>query len=73
MLKADAIAHFGSQAKIARALNITEAAVSLWGDVVPEGSAYKLESVTRRVLRVNPALYAKSHVHPKGAGQALSR
>lgn len=32
----------GSQARIAKALGISRAAVSKWGDTVPPGSAYAL-------------------------------
>lgn len=52
-----AIKHFKTRAAIARALGISRAAVSKWGPVVPEGSAYKLESLTGAELKVDPALY----------------
>jgi transcriptional repressor of cell division inhibition gene dicB len=58
MLKVDVLTHFGSQRAAAKALGISIAAVSGWGDVVPEGSAYKLQVITGGVLRVDPALYA---------------
>jgi transcriptional repressor of cell division inhibition gene dicB len=58
MLTKDAIDHYGSRAAIAAALNISRAAVGKWAEVVPEGSAYKIESLTDRKLRVDPALYA---------------
>jgi len=70
MLKSAVIAHFKTQAAVARALEISEAAVSLWDEVIPEGSAYKLESITRRVLRVDPALYSKASAHARRADQA---
>lgn len=57
MRKADAVEHFGSQRALAAALGITEQAVSLWDDLVPEGRAYQLESITGRKLRVDPASY----------------
>jgi hypothetical protein len=72
MLKSAVIAHFKTQAAVARALEITEAAVSLWDEVIPEGSAYKLESLTKRVLKVNPALYSKSAVHSRRDQAAVS-
>jgi hypothetical protein len=59
MLKETAVRHFGSKIKLARALGVTKGAISNWGDVVPEGSAYKLEVLTKRVLRVDPQLYRK--------------
>lgn len=35
MYKTDVVAFFGNQKKTAVALNITEAAVCMWGEVVP--------------------------------------
>lgn len=63
MLKSDAKAHFQTYKAIAQVLGLTKSAVSMWGEIVPEGPAYKLESITRRKLRVNPALYAHKHAH----------
>lgn len=57
MLKSDVIAHFKSPSAVAEALGVTIAAVSGWGDVVPEGSAYKLQVLTEGHLKVDPALY----------------
>lgn len=57
------LAHFGTRAQVATALGISRAAVSKWADVVPEGSAYKLESITGRKLRVDPSCYEKSANH----------
>jgi transcriptional regulator with XRE-family HTH domain len=54
-----AIKHYKTRAAIARALGISPAAVSKWEAVVPEGSAYKLESITGGVLRVDPKLYER--------------
>lgn len=38
----DALRHFGNKAEIARALNITPAAVYQWGDKLPELRAFQL-------------------------------
>lgn len=57
MLKSDALAYFGTPSAVAEALGITVAAVSMWGDVIPEGSAYKLQVVTDGALVVRPKLY----------------
>ena len=65
MLKTVAIAHFGSQIALAKALGVTKGAVSLWGEVIPEGSAYKLESLTKGALRVDPQLYTKPTAHSR--------
>jgi hypothetical protein len=59
MLKSAVIAHFGSQAEVARFLHISRPSVSEWGEVIPEGAAYKLQVLTAGALRVDPSLYAK--------------
>jgi DNA-binding transcriptional regulator YdaS (Cro superfamily) len=61
MLTSDVVTHFGNQAAIANALEISRAAVSKWGEVVPEGSAYKLQAITNGKLKVRPDLYRKHH------------
>lgn len=60
MLKKDVLAYYGSQSAVARALGISHVAVSKWPQVVPEGSAYKLESLTERKLVVDRSLYEKN-------------
>lgn len=57
MLTSKAIDHFKSKRAIARALNISAAAVSKWGDVVPVESAKALEIRTNGALRVDWAMY----------------
>ena len=60
MYKSDVLSHYGNkQSAVAAALNISRAAVNKWPEVVPEGSAYKLQAVTGGALQVNPALYLK--------------
>lgn len=46
MLTKDAIAFFGTQAKLARALGITRQSLKSWGDVVPLARQYQLERLT---------------------------
>ncbi len=53
MKKADAIKHFGSIKKLAQALRIHPAAISQWGEDVPEGRAYQLEVITHGALKAN--------------------
>lgn len=55
MKKADAINYFGSAAELARKLNISEAAVSQWGDTTPQGRAYQIEVLTGGALKADPA------------------
>lgn len=57
MRKTDVIKHFGSVIEVARALQISRAAVSKWPPVIPEGSAYKVESITKGKLKVDPGAY----------------
>jgi DNA-binding transcriptional regulator YdaS (Cro superfamily) len=59
MLTKTAIKYFGSQAEISRRLEISSAAVAKWGDTVPEGSAYKIESISGGQLKVDPEFYRK--------------
>ena len=47
MKKKDAVDAFKNSVGVAKAIGITKQAVSLWGELVPEGSALKL-------LRVKP-------------------
>ena len=51
--------HFGNRRKLAEALGITTQAVSQWvrRGRIPEGIAYKLESITNGALKVNPTDY----------------
>lgn len=59
MKKDDVIAHFGSQAAAARALNISKQAIQDWGPVIPEGMAYKTQVVTGGKLQVDPSVYRR--------------
>lgn len=51
MRKEDAIRHFGSATKLARALGITKQAISKWGDNVPAGRDYQIEVLTDGALK----------------------
>lgn len=55
----DAITQYGSVAKLAEVLGISNQAVYQWGDVVPKGTAYRLQVVSAGALRVDPSLYPK--------------
>lgn len=59
MLTQAAIDHYGDQAGIARALGISPAAISKWGEVVPLESATAIEILTQGKLRVDPMRYPK--------------
>lgn len=63
MKKADVINYFGSAAELARKLNISEAAVSQWGDTIPQGRAYQIEVVTGGELKADHAPTAGQQRH----------
>ncbi|WP_432693102.1 Cro/CI family transcriptional regulator [Morganella morganii] len=59
MRKDDAVKYFGSQRAIAEKLELTDAAVSQWKEVIPERAALKLSRITKGKLAYNPDLYVK--------------
>ena len=60
MNTSDAVSHFGSVTALARALDISTSAVYQWPDIVPEGTAYKLQVLTGGALQVKPELYRRN-------------
>lgn len=60
MYKKDVIAHFGTQRAVAKALGISDAAVSQWKEVIPEKDAYRLEGVTAGALKYQESAYRKA-------------
>lgn len=54
MKKIDAINYFGSAAEMAKRLNISEAAISQWGETIPQGRAYQIEVLTGGKLKADP-------------------
>ena len=61
MKKDDVISYFGSVGYVAKALGISHASVSGWGDVIPKGRAFEIQSLTEKKLKVNPSLYLKAN------------
>jgi hypothetical protein len=59
MFKTDVIAHFGGVIATAKFLGITRSAVAQWRAVIPERSAWRLQSLTNGSLRVDPHLYVR--------------
>ncbi len=57
MHKQTVIDYFGNQVAIAGKLGLSEAAISRWGEVIPEKQALKLNKLTRGRLKYNPSLY----------------
>lgn len=60
MYKKDVIDHFGTQRAVAKALGISDAAVSQWKEVIPEKDAYRLEVVTAGALKYQESAYRKA-------------
>lgn len=57
MLKYDCITHFGTQAALAKKLNISSPAISVWGSVIPEKQAFRLQMITGGVLTYDQSHY----------------
>ena len=53
MTKDEAIAYYGTQVQLAKALGITQAAVSKWPEQVPLLRQYELERLTGGALKVD--------------------
>ncbi|MEI9697331.1 Cro/CI family transcriptional regulator [Moellerella wisconsensis] len=60
MLKDEAIKYFGSQRAIAERLNLSDAAVSYWKEIIPERAALKLSRITNGKLKYKPEFYTKA-------------
>ena len=52
MFKQDAINYFGSKSKLAKAAGVAPASVSVWGDLVPEKNAMRLQLASEGVFRL---------------------
>lgn len=57
MRKLAVIRHYGSAVNVARVLDISRAAVSKWGAVVPLESATALEMLSAGAVRVERSMY----------------
>jgi hypothetical protein len=60
MLKENCINHFGTQAALAKMLKISSPAISVWGSVIPEKQAFRLQMITGGVLTYDQAHYQTS-------------
>lgn len=54
MTKDEAVAHYGTQAKLADALGIRQPSVAAWGDTPPVLQQLALEALTHGALRAGP-------------------
>ncbi|MCP9270430.1 Cro/CI family transcriptional regulator [Xenorhabdus sp. XENO-1] len=61
MYKSSVVDFYGSQRKIARALGISDQAVSHWKSVIPEKAALRLERITSGALKYDASLYRKTY------------
>ena len=52
----EALAHFGTQVKLAEALRIAQPTVSQWARAVPARYQFQLEIITNGTLRADPDL-----------------
>ena len=53
----DAVRHFSTKAEVARALGITRASLTDWGELVPALRAAQLERITAGHLKFDPNEY----------------
>ncbi|MBU6956076.1 Cro/CI family transcriptional regulator [Hahella sp. HN01] len=65
MKKQRAIKYFGSATKLAKALGIKSAAVSQWGELIPELRAFQLERLTDGKLKVCTTYKSKRRANIK--------
>ncbi|WPJ21817.1 DNA-binding transcriptional regulator [Pseudoalteromonas phage vB_Pun_Y3] len=66
MLRKDMIAHFGSATEVVKQLtNLTHGAVSQWGEIIPMGRAYEIESLTNGAMKVDLSLYERKPADAK--------
>ncbi len=59
MFKQDAINYFGNKSKLAKAAGVAPASVSVWGDLVPEKNAMRLQLASGGVLQYDPEIYIR--------------
>ncbi|AVJ17187.1 MULTISPECIES: Cro/CI family transcriptional regulator [Serratia] len=60
MKKDDVISYFGGVGKTAKALGLSHASVSGWGEIIPKGRAFEIQVLTSGELLVDLSLYKKS-------------
>ena len=51
MKKSDALSYFGNNRKIAQILGLSDAAITAWGEQIPELRARQLEEITQGALK----------------------
>lgn len=53
MRKSDVIKFFGSKVNTAKALDISPASITQWGEIIPESRAYQIEHITKGALNAD--------------------
>lgn len=66
MLKIEAIKFFGNKTKLAIAAGVKPSSVSVWGDLVPEGRAMRLQIASGGALKYDPVAYDKHKAKLRG-------
>lgn len=59
MLKKVVIEHFGSQHAVAKALHVSDSAVSQWREIIPERAALLIHQLTKGKLEYSKSFYKK--------------
>lgn len=59
MYKTMVIEYFGKPIVLAELLGISPAAISQWGETIPEKNAYRIQELTNGELKVDHHLYRK--------------
>ena len=68
MFKADAIKFFGNKSKLAKAAGVAASSVSVWGELVPERNAMRLQLASDGQLQYDPEIYIR-HAKAKREGE----
>lgn len=66
MLKNDAVKFFGNKTKLAQAAGVKPSSVSVWGELVPEGKAMRLQIASAGVLKYDPVVYDQLKAKRRG-------
>lgn len=66
MLKNDAVKFFGNKTKLAHAAGVKPSSVSVWGELVPEGKAMRLQIASGGVLKYDPVVYDQLKAKRRG-------
>lgn len=67
MRTAEVIEHFGSQAAVARALNIKPPSVAEWGETVPPLRQLQIEKITGGKFKAAPDVFEKKPTEERAA------